>query len=168
MSHLQLWFELEFGILKAILSLIAGSQHVQSHWERTRWSCAAAVMSCYFSLSKTAHPLIVNHEQLHCQFCRIIWAKMKNIHSPTSKVESCACVTAFSSDVKAMLRHFWSVKTLITAWLLLETTVTIFYHWLWPFSCLLVPPCFWGNRLCFHHKHWNPCLPKASFKGTHN
>lgn len=46
-----------------------------------------------------------------------------------------------SRDVKAMLQQFWVVKIKTTTWLLLKTTVTKCYQWL--FNLLLVPTCSW-------------------------
>lgn len=56
-------------------------------------------------------------------------------------------------------------KRKTSTWLLLETTVfssvvaAVAAHLTLSATMLL------GNWLCFHHKHWNPCLPKVSFKG---
>lgn len=46
-SHLQLWFELGFGFLKAILSLIVGSHNVSHRATENEFGVAVQQQSCY-------------------------------------------------------------------------------------------------------------------------
>lgn len=45
-SHLQLWFELEVGFLKVILSLIVGSFHVSSRAAEREFEPAVQQQPC--------------------------------------------------------------------------------------------------------------------------
>lgn len=58
-SHLQLWFELGFGFLKAILSLIVGSHNVSHRATENEFGVAVQQQSCYVTSPSLTIPTCV-------------------------------------------------------------------------------------------------------------